>query len=389
VRPAALALGLLLCRATGYAQVQGKIDAGVGAPGAWSVAPQFRLEGSKARIDLTGEYRDLGGSGHGATGVLSGSFFRPLRGPLTVELAGTTRAQAGAGLRDAVAWEAGPKLHLHRADRGVWLGLQGGADPFGATLRWEAAAWRRVGGLSIQVQGWQTLSRLVQRSASPLRPPSDTLAPPDEQRLGAATTTELGGWLHWNRRHLEFAAATGVRLGPAGTLEAPGNGPGAGPRSRARSTSAWWQAEGTWWLADRWGIAGTVGRQPVDPVFDTPERNFLRLGIRAGLGGRRAATTWSAPRQQSGFRSRRMSPALVEFTLAAPGAGQVEIMGDFTDWSPVPMEQKGGMWRVRLPASPGLHRANIRWDGGAWRAPPATRVVQDEFGQQSGEFLVD
>jgi hypothetical protein len=68
----------------------------------------------------------------------------------------------------------------------------------------------------------------------------------------------------------------------------------------------------------------------------------------------------------------------------------VEIMGDFTDWSPVLMERvrPGGVWRLRLPAASGLHRVNVRYDGGAWVTPPLTRVVRDEFGKESGEFLV-
>jgi hypothetical protein len=31
----------------------------------------------------------------------------------------------------------------------------------------------------------------------------------------------------------------------------------------------------------------------------------------------------------------------------------------------------------------------VRTDGGAWKAPAGTRAVQNEFGNQVGEFVVE
>jgi len=390
-----VSLGLLaLSTGAALAQATGRVDAGAGGPGSWSLAPELGLEGSRGRIDLTGEYRDFGGPGRGATGLLTGSLFRPLGGRLSLELTGSLRGQAGDGLMDAAAWQTGPRLHLHQDAQGVWLGFQGGRDHAGTTLRWEAAAWKQLGRFSIQVQGWQTAANLAaQVTGDTLQRVLDTLAPPTGRQLH--TTTDLGTWLRWNASRVQLSVATGVRLGLSEPgLDAASQGAGGGARAVAAGhtvSSTWWQAEGTWWLMDRLGMTGTVGRQPPDPSFDAPGRNFFRIGFRAALDRRRPA---AAPRilpGSGGFRTRRMDPELVEFTLDAPGAERVEIMGDFTDWSPVPMEEdrSGGVWRVRLPTGAGLHRANIRRDGGAWRAPPVTRVVRDEFGTESGEFLIE
>jgi hypothetical protein len=392
MRAAGLCFGLLLVSTAGVAQVRGRVDAGVGGSGSWSLAPEFGVGGRQTRIELTGEYRDFGGTGRGATGLFSGSVFRTVSGPLSFELFGAARGQTGTGLMDAGAWQLGPRLHLRQADQGLWLGVQGGRDPYGATLRWEAAAWKNLGRLSIQVQGWQTSANLAQATGDTLPLFPDTLTPPAGRQ--PRTTTDLGTWLRWNAARVQLMLASGVRFGlpePGLGIGSPGDGGGMRQVVGGRTVSStWWLAEGTWWLVDRLGIAGTVGRQPPDPSFDTPGRTFFRLGFRAALDRRRPAPAAATPLRRSAFRLRRLDPELVEFTLEAAGAEQVEIMADFTDWSAVPMERDrpGGIWRVRLPATPGLHRMNVRYDGGAWRAPPVTRVVRDEFGEESGELLI-
>jgi hypothetical protein len=313
---------------------------------------------------------------------------------LLLELAGTAQGQTGVGLEDAGAWWAGPRLHLRGADRGLWLGLAAGRDHLGSTRRWEAAAWKTIGTLSIQLQGWQTATNLPQSvgpdTAGPL---PDTLADPAGRRL--RTTTDLGLWLRWGASRLEVALASGMRFGlrdPGLAVGSPADRGPLGQQTRPTTVSStWWLAEATWWLMDRVGLVGTVGRQPIDPSFATIGQSFVRLGFRAALQRRRPEPLLVVPSHSAGgFRASRMDEATVEFTLAAPGATGVEIMGDFTDWSPVTMERErpGGIWRVRLPAAPGLHRINVRYDGGTWRAPPATRIVHDEFGQECGELMI-
>jgi hypothetical protein len=38
--------------------------------------------------------------------------------------------------------------------------------------------------------------------------------------------------------------------------------------------------------------------------------------------------------------------------------------------------------------APGVHRVNVRADGGPWRPPPGLSVVRDEFGGEVGLLVV-
>jgi hypothetical protein len=371
--------------------VAGRIDAGVGDAAGWSLAPDLWLQRGRARIELTGETRDFGASARGLAGLLAGSWFQPVRGPVGVELAGTVQAQGGAGLADAGAWYAGPRLHLMGGNRGLWLGIAAGQDDLGSTRRWEAALWQHLGRFSLQVQGWQTATTLRQ-SAGPdtAAPFPDTLAAPRDREI--RTTTDLGVWLRYGGGRTEALLASGMRFG----VSQPGlqvNQTAQDPSSQGRRqtvSSTWWMAEATWWLMDRVGLVGTVGRQPVDPSYAAAGEAFLRLGFRASLQGRRNELRPApASRTRPGLAAERVGSELVELRLVATGAQRVELMADFTDWSPISLERRGGVWRVQLPIAPGIHRVNVRYDGGPWGAPPATRIVWDEFGSESGELLIN
>ena len=367
MRAAGLLLGLAILALPAQAQFTGRLDAGLAGPGRQS------------------------------TGLLTASWYRQLAGPMLVELTGMAEGQHGTGIDDAGAAWGGARIHLRAGDRGLWLGLQGGRDYLGPIRRWEAAAWKDLGRLSLQVQGWQTATRLTQTvGLDSVSGFPDTLAPQSSSEKRIRTTTDVGLWIRWGASRLELALASGIRFG----LGEPGLSPtaplgdrtrrsGSSSGSRATLSSTWWMAEATWWGMDRIGLVGSVGRQPVDPAQAATGQSFLRVGIRAAFQRRRSEPVRSSPAGlPAGFRVERMSGELVEFTLKAPGVRTVELMADFTDWSPVSMEKNGAIWRVRLPASPGLHRVNVRYDGGEWSAPPATRVVRDEFGGESGEIVI-
>jgi hypothetical protein len=67
----------------------------------------------------------------------------------------------------------------------------------------------------------------------------------------------------------------------------------------------------------------------------------------------------------------------------------VELMADFTDWTPVPFaERADGVWELALFISPGVHRVNVRVDGGPWQVPPGLTAARDEFGGEVGLLVV-
>ncbi|MBN8216349.1 MAG: hypothetical protein J0L75_06880 [Spirochaetes bacterium] len=80
------------------------------------------------------------------------------------------------------------------------------------------------------------------------------------------------------------------------------------------------------------------------------------------------------------------SAALTEirFSLQAPGMGQVALMGDFTQWKPVPMKSMGslGEWEVRVKIPPhGRYRYLFLLDGKEMVPDPnATMRVDDGYG---------
>ncbi|HXI20286.1 MAG TPA: glycogen-binding domain-containing protein, partial [Gemmatimonadales bacterium] len=146
--------------------------------------------------------------------------------------------------------------------------------------------------------------------------------------------------------------------------------------------------QGTWWLADHLGLAGGVGRHPPDPGLLATGGNFVRLGFRVALDRRGTGPAAPEGAAAAAFQARREG-SLVALELQAPGAARVELMADFTDWTPVVLEPVSpGRWRIRLPIPPGLHYVNVRYDGGVWQAPPATRVILDDFHRETGIVVV-
>ena len=71
------------------------------------------------------------------------------------------------------------------------------------------------------------------------------------------------------------------------------------------------------------------------------------------------------------------------------GVQSVELMGDFTDWQSVALTRIGAdIWEIRLTVAPGVHRLNIRIDGGPWLVPQGTRLEETEFGGAVGIVVI-
>jgi hypothetical protein len=74
--------------------------------------------------------------------------------------------------------------------------------------------------------------------------------------------------------------------------------------------------------------------------------------------------------------------------VTATGARRVEIMADFTDWSPLELGRSGGPFERELELSAGTHRMLVRIDGGAWRPAANTPAVDDDLGGRVGLLVV-
>jgi Glycogen recognition site of AMP-activated protein kinase len=84
--------------------------------------------------------------------------------------------------------------------------------------------------------------------------------------------------------------------------------------------------------------------------------------------------------------------AQVRFSLSAPSARQVSLVGDFDGWNPAahPMRRDpaGDQWIVDVRLPPGRHVFAFSVDGGLRADPSAARAVEDDFGVPSSVIVV-
>jgi len=83
----------------------------------------------------------------------------------------------------------------------------------------------------------------------------------------------------------------------------------------------------------------------------------------------------------------------VRFTILAPGAKQVNLVGSFNGWgknaTPMKIMDSSGLWLVDVPLKEGDHTFMYLIDGTRWITPPlAEDFVTDGFGQANGVVIV-
>ncbi len=84
---------------------------------------------------------------------------------------------------------------------------------------------------------------------------------------------------------------------------------------------------------------------------------------------------------------------VVRFTILAPGAKQVNLVGSFNGWgknaTPMKIMDSSGLWLVDVPLKEGEHTFMYLIDGTRWITPPlAEDFVTDGFGQVNGVVIV-
>jgi hypothetical protein len=99
-----------------------------------------------------------------------------------------------------------------------------------------------------------------------------------------------------------------------------------------------------------------------------------------------------------GVRSQRPDPSVsadalpVRFTLSAPGATQVSLVGDFNRWDPVALPLRraadGRTWEVEVKLPPGRYSYSFMVDGRLARDPAAPQDTGDEFGSANSVLLL-
>ena len=93
-----------------------------------------------------------------------------------------------------------------------------------------------------------------------------------------------------------------------------------------------------------------------------------------------------APRQVAAARP------LIRFTLDAPAATTVSIVGDFNGWTagslPLRRSANGRTWEIEVPLAPGRYVYSFVVDGQLARDPMAPQSGGDDFGSPNSVVLV-
>jgi hypothetical protein len=187
--------------------------------------------------------------------------------------------------------------------------------------------------------------------------------------------------VHADQRSVALDVAVGARLS---------NG--------ASGSEAYGEASAAISLGERTALVVGGGRYPTDPVSGSLAASYLTVALGFRLGTPRRVV-YRAPAPQSPSVEPSSLPGVrlevhaepsgsVRLVVDAPEATRVELAGDFTDWEPVPLVRVGRTWEASLQIAPGVHRANVRIDGGVWIVPAGVTRSIDDYGSEVGIFAV-
>jgi len=368
------ATSLLPVRAP-VAQTTGTVDLGVSIvrydgflpSGAVSLTPTLTWERPGTAVTARGTYLRFESGRRSVQGLIAASLFTPpsflrhrWRGELFLSAGGSSYADF------ASFWHATgeARVHLVTANRGAWIAGTGGRTSYGIAPRSVAVAgfgvWAR--------RAWVTVATSVTRSF-----------------VGDTAYSDVGSTIHASRGRFELNASFAARVS-----------------SRGGGHGVYGEAGSTFILGERTALFISGGRYPTDPVSGSVAGRYASAGLRLRTALPRPRVIRDPqPLSRSpadgdggaGFTARlEIQPAgdgTVRVVLYAPAAATVDVAGDFTDWRAVALRRAGeSTWECLLPMSSGVHRINVRVDGGSWTAPGGTTRVADEFGGEVGIVAV-
>ena len=373
---ASLAAATSLCAVRApAAQTTGTVDLGVSSvrydgflrSGAGSVTPALTWERPGAAITARGTYLRFESGRRSLQGLIAASLFTPprwlphhWRGELSLSAGGSSYADF------ASFWHAtgDARVHFVAGGRGAWIGGTGGRTSYGSAPRPVAVAgvgvWAR--------RSWVTVAASATRSL-----------------VGDTAYSDVASTIHASRGRVELDGSLAARVS-----------------SRGAGHGVYGEASTTLMLGERTALFVSGGRYPTDPVSGSVAGRYASAGLRLRTAlPRPRAIRDPLPLSRSpangdggaGVTARlEVQPApdgTVRVVVHAPAAASVEVAGDFTDWQPVTLRRVGeDIWEEVLRIPSGVHRINVRVDGGRWTAPAGMARAQDEFGGEVGIVAV-
>jgi len=358
--------------AAARAQVAATLDAGASyvqydgfiGSGATSLTPSVQYRTSHASLGARGTVLVFESGNTSLEGVLTGDGFSPAVGAARLEVAGEAGASTYSSFAKFAHTIAQVRLHLMNARRGVWGGPLAGHIVTGSAGR---AVHGVEGGLWVRT-GAATLSATASRT-----------------EVGDTAFSDLDGRLGWRRGDWDVEGSIGTRFA-----------------SRGGGEGGYGDLSATYQLIPRLGVVVAGGRYPSDPVRGSIPGSFFTVGFRVTAPGvaeeRPVAVVWGVGAAALGGRPTPAGGAvlvvvqldsLLVLTIRAPGAHRIELMGDFTDWQPVPLATAGdGRFQYGVHLAPGVYRFDVRLDGGPWIVPAGAESAPDEFGGRAGTLVV-
>ena len=328
--------------------------------GVMLLTPVARVDRPQFSFTGRGTFSRFASGNHSTDIVLAGSLLTPRMEGWQAEL--TADGGISRYLQSNTGYGSlGARVHYSGQRSGVWLGLggvsvSGGTGPIGSS-RGELGTWMRVGAFAASAAATRT-------------------ATPDVQYVDAG----IHG--RWEHDRLQLTASAGARRG-----------------DYTIGVRRWGDVSATMWLSRRLALVFGHGAYPVDLSQLAPGGEYTALSLRiatrppalrdALARSVRYPTPPGVRPVVSTFDVKRNRDGTVRIRVRAPGAGSVELVGDFSDWDPLSLERTiGDTWQIVLPLASGTHRINIRVDGGEWGVPPGVGTAQDEFGGVVGLMLI-
>ena len=342
-------------------QVGATLDVGTG-PATWD---QVETDGARAQGTL-------------------GAFYHPARVlGLQPELSGDFGLSTEQPVRTALRWDVMGRLHTRGEVTGAWLGAGFGGVGTGTRT---AALTRVEGGIRSGV-GPAGFRVWLARTSFGVRPGAGG-------SLGNAAgddTTGAGGKQIVEYTDLGTRAALAFRRYEVGATLVRRWGSETLRGSALRSVA--WEMNAVWWVRPSLGLVASVGHSLPELSLALPGARYRSLGVRLALGApsRGKGRSGSAPPVTvlAAGSARLVLATPHRLAIVGPAADRAEVMGDFTDWHPEPLERAGeGRWALDAALSRGVHQLNVRFDGGEWMVPAGTVAVDDGFGGKVGIFVV-
>lgn len=405
---AVLALALLLPQGA-TAQIASKLEAGALVTSKDGELPASTMSRLSPDVRLTMPYVAVTARGSAwldgqqwevADGVLSTTMTTPtvhnVRGEI---VARASRAFDDRSIEDDQLDAQGRVYVLLRQRGGIWVGA-GAARPWRvAVVSWMdvtgGGAWTRVGDATLST----TYTNFLFTKVAPSHDSTGTTATcgtrsdlgmatvvprPSFSTVPAASTdcrrysrfADLEGAMHWEYAALELSAHTGYRFGESYDVN---------PDSRR-----WAAATATYWITSQVAAVIGGGRLPASPMRGIPARNYASFGmVFAYSPVSRGTVPVVRTAMVRSFDIHPIAPGMEKITVRVGGVESVEVMGDFSDWQPVPMIRHGrDLWDLTLAMEPGVHRLNVRIDGGPWLPPPSMPTLRDAFSGEVGMVVV-